>query len=212
MKILFLSLIFFNSLFSQGMYLSKENGFSLGFIYGGNKDGSKLGFTASYSLLGFIDLSYARSTFLDDENTSNFQNEYFLRAYILKEKIPIFLSGSFGYIYQKAESELWNNFPITVTQKGLAYEMGLHFSATKKDQNNPKVIASIIYRYFNSDQEIRVPTATIVDPKINRSLVFEAAIIHYFSQLGIIIGPRFVAENNFEYSLYGLNLTLMFKH
>lgn len=59
------------------MYLSKENGLSLGFVYGGNKDGSKISFAASYSLLGFIDLSYTRSTFLDEEDTNNFQNEYF---------------------------------------------------------------------------------------------------------------------------------------
>lgn len=86
------------------------------------------------------------------------------------------------------------------------------FQRQKKDQNIPKVVASIIYRYFNSDQEIRVPTATIVDPKIIRSLVFEAAIIYYFSQIGIIIGLRFVEEDNFEYNLYGLNLTFMIRH
>lgn len=212
MKTIILCFIYTISIFSQGIYLSKENALSLGFVYGGNKDGSKISFAASYSLLGFINLSYARSTFLDEEDTNNFQNEYFLRAYILKEKLPIFLSGSIGYVYQEAESELWNNFPITVTQKGLAYEMGLHFSATKKDQITPRVIASIIYRYFDSDQETRVPTATVVNPKIIRSLVFEAAMIYYFSQIGIIIGPRFVVENNFEYNLYGLNLTFMFRH
>ncbi len=193
------------------MYLSRENGISLGFMYGVNNDVNKLSFTASYSLLGFVDLSYARSTLLNEENTDNFQNEYFIRAYILKEKLPIFLSGSFGYIYQKAETELWNNFPLTATLKGLAYEMGLHFSTTK-DQKIPKIVASIFYRYFNSDEEIRVPTATKTDTKIFRSFLFEAAIIYHFSQIGIIIGPRFVLENNFEYALYGFNLTFMFRH
>jgi hypothetical protein len=194
------------------MYLSRENGLSLGFMYGKNKDGSKLSFAGSYSLLGFIDLSYTRSTFLDKENTSNFQNEYFIRAYFLKEKIPVFLSGSIGYIYQKAETELWNNFPLTVTQEGLAYEMGLHLSAVMKDKINPKLIVSIIYRYFNPEETIRVPTATITDKKIIRSLMFEAAIIYYFSQIGIVIGPRFVVDNNFENHFYGFNLTFMLRH
>jgi hypothetical protein len=194
------------------MYLSRENGLSLSFMYGGNKYASKLSFAASYSLLGFVDLSYARSTFLDEENTNNFKNEYFLRAYILKEKLPFFFSGSFGYVYQKAETELWNNFPLTVTQEGLAYEMGLHLSAAIKDEINPKLVVSIIYRYFNPEETIRVPTATITDKKIIRSLMFEAAIIYYFSQIGIVIGPRFVVDNNFENHFYGFNLTFMFRH
>jgi hypothetical protein len=212
MKTIILFLIYIGSIFSQGMYLSRENGLSLGFIYGGNKNESKLSIAASYSLLGFVDLSYARSTFLDKENTNNFQNEYFIRAYVLKDKLPIFLSGSFGYIYNKTEAELWNNFPLTVTQEGFAYEIGLHILSDIKDKINPKLVISILYRFFNPEETMRVQTAAITDKKIIHSLLFEAAIIYYFSQIGIIIGPRINLENDFKDNFYGINFTFMFRY
>ena len=212
MKTIILFLVYISPIFSQGMYLSRENGLSMGFIYGGDKNGSMLSLAGTYSLSGFVDLSYARSTFLDEENTNNFQNEYFIRAYLLKEKMPVFLSGSFGYIYQKTETELCYNFPLSVTRKGFAYEIGLHFSSAIKDKINPKLVTSIIYRYFNPEETMRVPTATRTDKTILRSLVFESAIIYYFSEIGIIIGPGINLENDFRDIFYGINLTFMFRH
>ena len=212
MKTIILFLVYISPIFSQGMYLSRENGLSMGFIYGGDKNGSMLSLAGTYSLSGFVDLSYARSTFLDNGNTNNFQNEYFIRAYLLKDKLPIFISGSFGYIYNKTETELWDNFPLTVIQKGLAYEMGLHLLSDNKDKINPKLVISILYRIFNPEETMRVPASAITNKKIIHSLIFETAIVYYFSQIGIIVGPRINLENDFTDNFYGINLTFMFSH
>ena len=211
MKTIFLSLIYVTSIFSQGMYLSKENALSLGVMYGRYDDDNKLSLAASYSLSGSIDFNYIRSSIVNDESISNYQNEYFIRAYILKEKSPVFLSGAFGYIYQKAETELWNNYPLTDIQKGFTYQMGLHFSAIK-NMESPKIVASIIYKHFNSEEEIRTLAGTMSDEEIIRSIMFEAALIYYFSQVGIVIAPRMVMDNNLDDHFYGLNLTFMLRH
>ena len=212
MKTIILFLVYISPIFSQGMYLSRENGLSMGFIYGGDKNGSMLSYAGTYSLLGFVDLSYARSTFLDNEKTNNFQNEYFIRAYLLKNKLPIFISGSFGYIYNKTETELWNNFPLTVIQKGLSYEIGLHILSDKKDKINPKLVTSFLYRIFYPEETMRIPTSAITNKKIIHSLVFEAAVVCYFSRIGIIVGPRINLEDDFTDNFYGINLTFMFRH
>ncbi len=211
MKTIILCFILTVSLFSQGMYLSKENGFSLGFMYGADKDIKELSFAAVYSLSGYVDFSYSRSKYLDEKNTDNFQNEFFLRGYILKDKLPVFLSGAFGYIYQKAETNLWNNYPITATNKGIAYEIGLHLSDNRSQVSN-KIVASFIYRYFDSKEKIQYTTASVVDNNILRSMAFEIALIYNFSFIGVVVGPRFTTYNNFDDMLYGFNLTLILKH
>lgn len=190
MKIIFLFFIYTSLIFSQGKYLSKESGLSAGFKYEGNNDYNQIGFAATYSLFGFIDLSYARSTFLNERNLSNYQNEYFFRAYFLKEKIPVFFSGSFGYISANSETELWKGFPLKTNTKGFAYEIGLHIKAAK-EKKYPKLITSIIYRVFNSEEIIKTPNAAVSDNKIISSLKFEVAAVYYFSQIGIIFGPGF---------------------
>lgn len=199
-------------IFSQGRYLSRENGLSLGFLYGRSQYGNNLSFTGSYSLSGFIDLSYAHSTFLDERKTNNFQDEYFIRAYILKEKLPFFFSGSAGYIYNKTEYDLWKDFPLRITQEGFAYELGMHLTSIRKDNRNPKIVVSIIYRYFNPEETTSVPEQSVMINKFIRSLTAEAALIYYFSNLGIVIGPRFVADNDFKYELYGFDLTFILRY
>ncbi len=205
-----LSFIFITSVYSQGMYLSKEYGLSTGFIYGGGSEYNKLGFTTAFSLLGFLDFQYTYSTFNGDESANNFQREYFVRAYLLKEK-PYFFSGAVGYVHQNSKIELWRGFPLTLTNKGLALEAGLHLTSSAEHKNH-RIVTSICYRYYNPEEVITVPTGRTREMKQIRSIMFEFAVVLYYSKFGLVVGPRFSIDNNFENRIYGVNLSIIFRH
>ena len=209
MRILFLTIALINCAFSQGMYLTNENGLSAGMFYGRYDTDNKYGFTATYSIKGYFDFTYTRSSILAEERTDNFQNEYFLRGYLLKEN-KIFISGAFGYIYQKVKTELWKNFTLQETNKGVAYEAGIHF--TPEDLKKNKVVVSVFYRYFNLTEELRTPTITNTNLKPNRSLIFDIAVIYFIGQIGIVAGPRVILDFDYKNLYAGLNLSFIISH
>jgi hypothetical protein len=210
LSIVILVFIFFNSVFSQGMYFSKEYGLSTGFIYGGGSEYNKVGFSAAFTLFGYIDFQYNHSKFYDDESNNSYQKEYFVRAYILKDK-PYFFSGAVGYVHQNTEIELWRGFPLKLTNKGLALEAGLHLTSTVENKN-PRIITSIFYRYYNPEEVMTVPIGRTREMKQIRSVMFEFAVVFYYSKFGFVIGPRLSVENNFEDRFYGVNLNIIFRH
>ncbi|MBL1211760.1 MAG: hypothetical protein HND52_00260 [Ignavibacteriae bacterium] len=209
-SIVVLSFIFINSVYSQGMYLSKEYGLSAGFLYGGGSEYNKIGFSAAFTLYGLLDFQYNHSKFKDDNSNNSFQNEYFIRAYLLKGK-PYFFSAAVGYVTHNTEIELWRGFPLKLTNKGLALEAGLHLTSSNKEKN-PKIISSIYYRYYNPEEVMNFPNGRTKEMKQVRSIMFELAVVFYYSKFCFVIGPRFSVENNFKDRFYGVNLSVNFKH
>lgn len=211
MRTLIIFLFFICYAFPQGMYLPNVNSISLNFLYGqyGYKDDRKISFTATYTVLGVVDLNYSRSTVLTENDISNFQNEYYVRGYLFKENI-FFISGTVGYQYQESEDELWNNFPINYKSEGFFLEGGIHLATTHKENN--KIVISVFYKHYNPIEEIRTSTTLIRNPISSRTFTFDLAVIHYFGQVGIEIGPKLVLEKDFNYPFIGLDLSLMAMH
>ena len=209
MKTIVLIIVLVSSAFSQGTYLSDENGLSAGLIYGKYSSESKFGYTASFSLKGFLDLSYTRTSISSKEKSSNFQNEYFLRAYAFK-KNKIFASIALGYLYGEAKTELWKDFTLKVVSDGFAFEGGIHYSNTI--QKNKRMVISFIYRYFEPTIKMQAPSVNTTSSDLNRAYRIDAALIYYFSQLGVAIGPSFVMEYDIGNAFFGLNLQIIFRH
>lgn len=211
MRTILISILLASSAFSQGMYLPNVNGISAGFLYGqyGYQSDNKLGFTATYTLFGVVDFSYSHSSVLTEEDVRNFQNDYLIRGYLLKEN-RFFISGSIGYQYQEIESVLWKDFPLSFKNEGISYELGLHLATT--DLTDRKIVISIFYKHFAPTMEMRTPTVRVINSDLSRVFTFDLAVIFYFGQLGIEVGPRLVLENDFNYPFMGVDLSLMLLH
>lgn len=211
MRTIIISLLFICYSFPQGMYLPKVNGISASFLYGqyGYDTDNKLSLSATYSILGVFDISYSRSSIITEQDINNFQNEFSLRGYLLKEN-RFFISGAIGYQYQEIEYKIWNDFPLSFTSKGISYELGLHLAST--DQEDKKIVLSIFYKHYAPIEEMQKPTVNVRSSDLARSFTFDLALIYYLGQVGLEIGPRLVLDNDFNYPFIGLNLNLIVMH
>lgn len=209
MKVAFLTICFIGSAFSQGTYVSNENAASAGLSFGRYNTDAKYGFGCAYSLKGFLDLSFTRSSILTEEHMTNFQNEYFLRLYAPKEN-RFFFSVGVGYLYQRLITDLWNGFPFVVISDGVAFEGGFHLIT--EDSKTRRVIASVSYMYFEPNEELQTPTTLAADTKLARSLSLDVAVVYYLNQIGLIIGPRIALDSDFKNVFLGLHSTVLIRH
>ena len=209
MKAAILAIFFINAAFSQGKYVSNENALSAGLLFGRYGTDNKYGFTGSYSVNGFLDFSFTRSSILTEESISNFQNEYFLRVYAPK-KNRFFVSAGLGYLYQQFKTDLWKDFPLVFINKGVAFEGGLHL--VTEEETTRRVIMSISYMYFAPTEELRTPAFVTVDSKLTRAVVFDATVVYYFGYVGAAIGPTVALDSDFNNVFFGLHSSIMLRH
>lgn len=209
MRTLLLTLFFTSSALSQGAYLSRENAFSASSFYGRYDTDSKLGFAVAYSIQGFFDVSFARSSILTEEDISNFQNEYFIRGYLFREN-SFFFSGGLGYLYQETRIELWRDFPLHSTSKGIIYEGALHFAPG--DEKTRRVVISVSYRYSEPTTELRMPTVVINESNPARSFILDIAVVQHVGRVGLVIGPKVVLDHDSKNVFWGLSFAAMIRH
>jgi hypothetical protein len=204
MKILILFLILINSVFAQGIYFNNESGLSAGANYGRYSSQDQIGFNAALTYKGRIDLSFSHSKLLT--SYFNNQNEYFIRTYLLsKEKF--FISTGIGYIFQRAETELWNGYSLIAKDKGLAMEGGLHLNS--KIDESKEIVFSVFYRYYNPIEELQTPETNYKKLKNITTLIFDLGYILKFNRLGLEIGPRAFFDLNGAEPYYVLNIKFM---
>ncbi len=201
--------VFSISIFSQGSYLLRENSLSIGTNYCKNPDGYKLGFNGIYTFNGIIDISFARSVILFEDDDDNFQNEYFIRTYFLKGNI-VFISGGVGYITRYVKAELWQNFPLEMKSNDFAFEIGAHLSSKIKDDHN--FVVSFIFRQFNPTEFYKTPTASWKETILTRSIIFDLGIILNFDPIAFEFGPRVNVDIDRIDTFYGLNCNVLLKH
>ncbi|NOX36415.1 MAG: hypothetical protein GXO78_02680 [Calditrichaeota bacterium] len=195
--------------YGQGMYLANENGLSASIAYGRFNSDTKLELSGSYSLKGYIDLSYARSFIFDKENSENVQNEIFTRIYLFK-KSRLFFSSAVGFVYLEATTDLWKNFPFTFLRRGLAFQGGLH--VVLKNQKSKKLISSIFYQHSNPVVEYRTPQKSILKTSRVRLVIFEGAAIYMVGQMSFILGPRINLDIDRGSIFYGFKFSGMVRH
>ncbi len=208
MRALLLILLFTSSAFSQGSYLSRENAFIAGVFYGRYDTDSKLGFAATYSILGFFDVSFTRSSILTDEDISNFQNEYFIRGYLFKGG-QIFGSLGLGFLYQETTGQLWRGFRVKSNTDGIAYEAGLHFASVEKTRG---LVFSLFFRYSEPTTELHLQNVVIGEIHLARSYILDIAFIQTIGQFGMVAGPRVALDHDAKNVFWGLNLAAMIRH
>ena len=209
MKILWFIIASVHFAFSQGMYLDNENGFTANIDYGRFNSDSKLGFSTSYSIKGYIDLFFTRSSIIDEKRTSNYQDEYFTCFYILKNH-RLFYSGGIGYVYQYSKTDLWENFPLIHTIKGASFQGGLHLIL--EDQKPKKIVTSLFYRYSEPIEEYKIPTGIEKHILITRSFIFEGVLIYEVSKINFILGPKLVMDYDVGNTFFGFKFSTMLNH
>lgn len=209
MRTFLLACLFFNVAFSQGVYLSRENGVSAGVLYGRYASDHRLGFTASYSFLGFLDATFTRNSVLAVENVSNHQYEYLAKIYVPKEN-RFFFSGGVGYQHQKARTELWNDFPLLFTRDGAFLEAGAHL--VTGETKTRRLVASIMYRYSEPTEELRTPAFVTRETHQSRVLTFDLAVVYYPGMIGFIVGPRAIFEMDAGNAFWGVHVSTMLRH
>ena len=209
MRIALVLICLAGSAFSQETYLSRENAFSAGLFFGRYNSASKWGARCSYSLKGFLDLSYSRSSILTKAHTANFQDEYFLRMYFPQER-RIFFSVGAGSLYQKVSAELWKNFPLEYTSDGVGLEGGVHF-VTEASETRRSVV-SISYLYFEPITKLRTPAGSIVDIKFDRAFSFEVAVVYFLGRIALVVGPKFALDSDFKNVFLGLHSSFLLRH
>lgn len=209
MRIGILLIFLVGSAFSQETYVSNENAASVGGFLGRYNTDNEWGITGSYSLRGFLQLSYTRSSILTDEKVSNFQDQYFLRFYVPPEKRFFFSVGA-GYLYQKVSTELWRNFPLVVISEGLGFEGSLHL--VTEDSKTRRVVLSLSYMYFEPNTELRTPEVRVIDATLARSLMADVAVVYYLGQIGLLVGPRIALDSDFKNLFIGLHSGFLIRH
>lgn len=216
MRTIIMTFLFLCSAFAQGMYLPNQNGIGGGIYYGhyGYTSDKMLGFSATYSYRGFVEISYTRSSVLTQQDIKNYHNEYILRGYLFNGN-RFFLSGAIGYQDFFVETELWTDFKLDAFDDGFLFEGGAHLATT--DQETKKIVVSFFYRLFESTERIHTvsidtPSKSFIESKLSSAFTFDAALIYYLSQIGIAIGPRLIFEDDFSFPFIGFNLSLMMKH
>ena len=194
---------------SQETYSSDENALSGSLFFGRYNTDNRWGGGFSYSLKGFIQLSYTRSSVLTEGRFSNFENEYFLRLYAPQKK-RIFVSAGVGYLYGKVSTELWKNYPLVLTSQGIGFEGALHLVA--EDSKTRRVIVSISYLYFEPEQKLETPEIRLIDTELARALSADVAAVYYLGQLGLVIGPRLTFDSDFKNAFVGVHCTVLIRH
>jgi hypothetical protein len=204
----------FNFLLSQGVYLNKENGFLINTDYGKIKNETSYGLTLSYSLLGYLDLSYSQINFVDN-NDQNPLMEYLGRIYFI-DKNRLFFSIAYGRT-EFDEKNVIFGIPLRLKIHGNIYEGGLHYAFVRSELK--AVLISIVYRYSDPFVDLIVRNietgnnTTIREQAYRRSLTFENIYNFNWYITGIIFGPKLTIEFNNENASYiGLKLGVIFRH
>jgi hypothetical protein len=197
-----------SSAFSQATYVSTDNALSAGFAYGRYNAEDKFGFSCSYALMGFLEASFTR-TWIPDMNIRNFQHEYFLKLYGPK-KSRFFISAGIGYLHRELRTELWRDFPLLITTRGIALEAGVHLVA--QEAASRRVILSLFYAYLKPTEELRTPTSRGINSGLARSVQFDAGVAYHLGNLSLIIGPTLALDSDFENVFFGLHAGAMVRH
>ena len=204
-----LIIFFVSSVQSQETYVSYENAISGSLFFGRYNTENRWGGGGSYSLKGFIQLSYTRSSVLTDNRISNFESEYFLRFYAPQKK-RFFISAGVGYLYGKVSTELWKNYPLVVTSQGVGFEGGLHL--VTEDSKTRRIVVSMSYLYFQPEQELQTPDIRAIGTEFARALSADIAVVYYLGQIGLVIGPRIALDSDFKNAFLGVHSTFLIRH
>ncbi|MBI5471446.1 MAG: hypothetical protein HY961_03785 [Ignavibacteriae bacterium] len=207
-KLLLLTLLSFCSAYSQGKLVADEFAFSTDVHFGRYATDNRFGFGCGLVLKGVVELSFARSTVLTKGPVLNFEHRFFLRIFAPKPK-RYFISVGGGYVSQSSSTELWKDFPLELTAKGIAFEVGLH--VVLEELATRRIVASFAYTYFRPRVEMRVPMRLFTESKLSRSVAFDINAVYHLGHFDLAFGPGFALESDFRNAFVGLRCNVVVK-
>jgi hypothetical protein len=94
----------------------------------------------------------------------------------------------------------------------IAVMLGMWKYLVAEDRITRRVVVSLIYTYLEPTLELQTPEMHTIDSDLARSLSFDIALIYYFGQVGLVIGPRMALDSDFQNVFVGLHTAILFKH